>query len=227
MEWNNPSRSLFLENEKDGVAGEVAILIRHKEIRCPEEGAAWGAGGQQAGHLTTQRHLCTEPALLCTEPTLSCPPAAQGTEILLKERAKDGYFGQPNAYWMLTLFSLNGRPWPALPVLVFALYAAGVCAICIYGLGLDSQTVVMLSSLRDVATIIGLAVFLLLSFRNQAAYSRRARRPPPEPCPTRASLCAKQLTMPLCVASMQVVGRRHRVLLLRRGRQGDGVHGDR
>lgn len=93
----------------------------------------------------------------------------EGTLMLAKAREQHGWLGFVNAYWGLTLFNLSGRAFPVFPCILYSIYAVSVVSGCILSMGLDSFTVEGLSSARDLTTIVGLAVFLLLSFRNQAA----------------------------------------------------------
>ncbi len=107
---------------------------------------------------------------------LASEHGGEDTEALRIRRAADpGPFSRVNAYWLYTLASLRGRPFPAV---LIAVYMAYVCAVIAFGQyymadngELDSLKT-MKPELKDVTSLLGLAVFLVLAFRNNSAYQR-------------------------------------------------------
>lgn len=93
--------------------------------------------------------------------------------MLLEERERPGFLCFRNSYWKVSLFSIRGRAVPWLPLLIYMTYTCGVVLFYTYilrqKLGLDLDKLKQLSS---VTTTIGVALFLLLSFRNNAAFQR-------------------------------------------------------
>ncbi|KAI8465539.1 MAG: hypothetical protein J3K34DRAFT_84781 [Monoraphidium minutum] len=94
----------------------------------------------------------------------------EGTQLLLQEREKPGILCFKNSYWRISLFSLQGRAVPWLPLIIYLTYTAIVCTKAHF---IPNATEVNeLKQLQSVTTTIGVALFLLLSFRNNAAFQR-------------------------------------------------------
>jgi hypothetical protein len=73
----------------------------------------------------------------CTKPVLSCIFDAQPTEYqggrgvstILSSRDKPPrYLGLPDRYWTATIFNLQGRPAPILPLVFYTIYCVGAVA---------------------------------------------------------------------------------------------------
>ncbi|GBF89673.1 hypothetical protein Rsub_02843 [Raphidocelis subcapitata] len=94
----------------------------------------------------------------------------EGTRLLLTERDKPGFLCFRNSYWKVSLFSLNGRAVPWLPLSVYLIYTALVCFG--YSKIPGAEAMGQFKELQSVTTTIGVALFLLLSFRNNAAFTR-------------------------------------------------------
>lgn len=100
----------------------------------------------------------------------------QGTVRLAQLRAQDGGFlSRVNAYWTYTLFHVQGRPFPVWPLVWFMIYSVGVTLL----VKLYMEPIGQLDNVKNlkpdpqgIASILGLAVFLILTFRNNSAYQR-------------------------------------------------------
>lgn len=100
----------------------------------------------------------------------------QSTVELRDKRLKHiPWSGRVNAYWAYSLFSLQGRPVPLVPLAIYAVYS--VLVVCIAVLVLEPNGQLswfknLKPEMKDVSSILGLAVFLILTFRNNSAYQR-------------------------------------------------------
>ena len=107
---------------------------------------------------------------------LTTHQGGEDTEALRVRRAADpGRFSRVNAYWAYTLFNTRGRPLPVIPILVYMVYVVAVIAIGEYFMvnnGELESLKNMKPELKDVTSLLGLAVFLVLAFRNNSAYQR-------------------------------------------------------
>ena len=92
--------------------------------------------------------------------------------MLLEAREREsGFLGLRNSYWGPSLLTLKGRAFPVVPMVLYLAYSIGVLCIALYPLH-GSKGLIQLTNIKDVASMIGFALFLLLSFRNQSAYGR-------------------------------------------------------
>ena len=92
--------------------------------------------------------------------------------MLLEAREREsGFLGLRNSYWGPSLLTLKGRAFPVVPMVLYLAYSIGVLCIALYPLH-GSKGLIQLTNIKDVANMIGFALFLLLSFRNQSAYAR-------------------------------------------------------
>lgn len=100
----------------------------------------------------------------------------EGSEAMRATRAKlPGPLSRVNAYWGYTLFSFQGRPFPAVPLIIYLIYTAAVVAFGLYYMtdnGEVAELKAMKPELKDINQLLGLAVFLVLAFRNNSAYAR-------------------------------------------------------
>ena len=92
--------------------------------------------------------------------------------MLLDARERErGFLGLRNSYWGPSVMTLKGRVFPLVPMILYFIYCCSVLIITLYPLH-GSQGLAQLSNIKDVASMIGFGLFLLLSFRNQSSYAR-------------------------------------------------------
>jgi putative membrane protein len=107
---------------------------------------------------------------------LATVEGGEDTDALRIIRAEDpGPFSRVNAYWMITLFNLRARPFPFVLIVTYMLYVTAVIAFGQYymsGNGELESLKTMKPEIKDVTSLLGLAVFLVLAFRNNSAYQR-------------------------------------------------------
>lgn len=100
----------------------------------------------------------------------------EDTEALRVMRAQDpGPFARVNAYWGFTLLSFKARPFPFMPFVIYMVYTCAVIAVGKYIMQDDGSLEdlkTLKPELKDVIQVLGLAVFLVLTFRNNSAYQR-------------------------------------------------------
>lgn len=100
----------------------------------------------------------------------------EGTEALRVVRNRDPpKWTRVNSFWLYTLTDFQDGPLPVVPVLCYLAYACAVISFCLYYLEPRGELDTLKNEkpeLKDVASLIGLAVFLLLAFRNNSAYGR-------------------------------------------------------
>ena len=100
----------------------------------------------------------------------------EGSEALRKTRNQEpDRFSRVNAYWGYTLFGFRGRPFPGVPLLAYLIYCSIVVSFGLYYMkpnGELDKLKSMKPELKDVTQLFGLAVFLVLAFRNNSAYAR-------------------------------------------------------
>ena len=98
---------------------------------------------------------------------------AQGTLLLLQARKAAGACSGVcrNSYWRATLFSVRGRAVPWAPLGIYAAYTVAVTALALTT-SIAAAHGGALERLNSVTTAVGVALFLLLSFRNNAAFQR-------------------------------------------------------
>lgn len=107
---------------------------------------------------------------------LASQEGGEDTEALRIRRAMDpGPLSRVNAYWGYTLFNVRGSFLPTVPIIAYLCYVSAVIAFAMYYMAdngeLDSLRN-MKPELKDVTSLLGLAVFLVLAFRNNSAYQR-------------------------------------------------------
>jgi ion channel-forming bestrophin family protein len=107
---------------------------------------------------------------------LATTEGGEDTEALRIRRAQDpGPLSRVNAYWMYTLLSIRGRPFPAALILSYIAYVVAVIVFAKYYMAENGELESlkgMKPELKDVTSLLGLAVFLVLAFRNNSAYAR-------------------------------------------------------
>ncbi|KAI7839977.1 hypothetical protein COHA_006298 [Chlorella ohadii] len=110
---------------------------------------------------------------------------AGGEGVLLQQEAqhKKGLFGGKQSHWWTLFMRLRGRPFPIWPWSIYIAYVAVVVVLCMYfwykpanGIPYSddytTRQMWQLSKTDSMISFIGIAVFLLLGFRNTQAYMR-------------------------------------------------------
>ncbi|EIE20420.1 UPF0187-domain-containing protein [Coccomyxa subellipsoidea C-169] len=97
-------------------------------------------------------------------------PGGAGTTKLAILRDENSSIPWKN-YWFATLFALHGRAFPVVPMLIYSGYV--ILAVALIKLHVDDfNNYKELTALSSPVDTIGLALFLLLTFRTQTAYER-------------------------------------------------------
>ena len=108
---------------------------------------------------------------------LSEHKGGEGTESLRIVREQPARFGNVNSYWLYTLVhARSDGPQPYVPILIYLVYTVTVVLGSLWFIEprfdeLDTLKA-MKTDLKDVVQLLGLAVFLLLAFRNNSSYAR-------------------------------------------------------